>query len=169
MSTPEQNLTADTVRGYSKEFLSTPCECGCVRVAHRNRSGACGCGCERFVPGQAARAVAKARVYSFGTIGPAALAPAETQQEIEITVESRDDQPTVAQFMAQAGLEVPSSTVNSPAPVLRPGSATRCPFCLADDFESVPSLKCPSCKAWQHHACVQEHKKCAACQAPWPE
>ena len=42
--------------------------------------------------------------------------------------------------------------------------AKRCPFCMDDDFENSPSIRCSACEAWVHVECWAENKnKCAAC------
>lgn len=46
---------------------------------------------------------------------------------------------------------------------LRDGDSLRCPYCHDDDFESVPSLRCHACRAWQHAECGDG--KCGACGA----
>lgn len=46
---------------------------------------------------------------------------------------------------------------------LRDGDSLRCPYCHDNDFESVPSLRCHACRAWQHTECGEG--KCGACGA----
>jgi hypothetical protein len=44
-------------------------------------------------------------------------------------------------------------------------AASRCPYCLEDDFDTDPALRCPSCEAWCHVGCWEESdQKCPACR-----
>jgi hypothetical protein len=157
MATPQQRFTAKNVRGY--RFAMGPAGARAVNMDPRE-------------------------VFVLGTVGPEAAAPPpdptpaaappDAANEVE-PPPSIDDwaraHPTTGLVIAPSSGPAPIASAPAPpagVPVAREGTATRCPFCLADDFESVPSLKCPSCKAWQHHACVTEHKKCAACNMAWP-
>lgn len=181
MATPQQQRTAKNVRGYSKAFLAAACTCTHPRVDHVSRTKGCtrGCGCEKFAAAPAGTHAANRdprEVFLLGTVGASEPAPAPALEEPEPELAPEP----VAEFVPTMTPSEWEATQGGapPAPppepavagtlVPREGTASRCPFCMADDFETIPSLKCPSCKAWQHAACVTEHKKCAACSTAWP-
>lgn len=178
MATPQQQLTAKNVRGYSKEFLAAACACSHPRVDHVSRTKGCtrGCGCEKFAAAPPARAVSRdpREVFLLGTVGPSDPPAAEAEEETPTPVPAPAERAPEFPAVTPAEWEAGRRAVPPPEPAVagtlvpRTGSATRCPFCTADDFETIPLLKCSSCKAWQHAACVSEHGKCAACNVAWP-
>jgi hypothetical protein len=163
-ATPDQRLTAKARRGYSKDYLNQTCNCGCSRAAHKDRSGACVCGCSGFSMGSAAAQPAGAapveRNYSFGTVVQPRL-PAGLR-EIREDINTHE---TVTESGIRRAVALDEGVASV---VAREGTATRCPFCMADDFESIPAVKCPTCKAWQHSDCVREAGRCSACNTAWP-
>lgn len=188
-ASPEQYLTAAERRGYSREYLAQLCACGCPRAAHAKRAEVCRCGCDGFrqaAPAQPQQAesapTALRQKYILGTLPvPGAEEPAPPERE---DVNTHVDLTESGIMRAIAEDEVlargTQAVTVTPDPLViltdepgeatvtpRGGTATRCPFCLADDFEAIPSLKCPSCKAWQHAECVREVSRCAACNASW--
>jgi hypothetical protein len=183
-ASPEQYLTAAERRGYSREYLAQPCTCGCPRAAHAKRAEACRCGCDGFRQAPPAQPQAESaptalrQRYILGTLpAPGSAAPPEPERP---DVATHTDITESGILRAIAADEVAAREAGPVDPVVildptdapalvtpREGTATRCPFCLADDFESIPSVKCPSCKAWQHAECVREVRRCAACNADW--
>jgi hypothetical protein len=156
---PEQRFTAKARRGYSKEFLNQVCTCGCTRAAHKDRSTECVCGCPKFQPAAVQPHATPPKNFCFGTDSRMTRLPnglREIPEDPESPIVLLEDLGPATQS-AESGVPVP-----------REGSATRCPFCHTNDFESVPAVKCASCKAWQHSACVREAGRCAACNAQWP-
>lgn len=148
MASQQQRFTANTVRGYNPDYVAQVCTCGCNRAPHRNLTGACACGCTAFTRAEIQPDAMPPRNFCFGTLPSSRPAP---QDHMIVLL------PEPAPEPAHEGAMVP-----------RPGTATRCPYCHANDFETIPSLKCPSCKAWQHSECVAEAGRCAACNAAWP-
>jgi hypothetical protein len=148
-ASPEQRFSAQARRGYNKEFLNQICTCGCTRAAHKDRGAECVCGCAKFQPAAVQPHATPPQNFCFGTGGSRLPNGLREIPEAPIVV-------------------LPEPSAPSASPVPREGTATRCPFCLANDFESIPAVKCASCKAWQHSACVQEAGRCAACNAAWP-
>jgi hypothetical protein len=165
--TPEQCLSANERRGYNPEFLSQICACGCQRATHANRGQECPCGCQSFrlasaPPAQTSQDHALREKYILGTI------PVEGRENVD-THRALTESGILHAISMDEGRAQLAEEEGEPVVVPRDGTATRCPFCLADDFETVPSLKCPSCKAWQHAACVNEIRQCAACNVPWSQ
>jgi hypothetical protein len=195
MATPEQRFAASIARGYSKEFLSAACSCGHARGLHKSRTKDCElCACVKFALGSAPSAPGTPgqdvhESYCLGTVGPPVRGPRARQQEEsleegairveplpdrwanvmdEARARDADERMNFTIAPSRGPLPPRPTPVASEVPALREGSATRCPFCHANDFETIPALKCPTCKAWQHHACVSESRRCGACGAAWP-
>lgn len=138
----------DQNRGYSATFLAEQCvACRHPRGAHRNRSDQC---------------FECAECHSFSKDGgllPAIRERLEASRRRASRVAARATRPEIR--VQRPEVRIARGTE---------AEAQRCPFCHDGNFEREPSLRCQSCKAWQHVACVDEsrRRRCGACRHEFP-